>query len=266
METAIMTTKATINVGVSSHYREASYNSEITTQGLLGEEVEVVDHQPLFSRIIQADGYSSWISTDQLSFLPSPVGHKGLVTSHFTTIFQEKIHQAPRLRDGVIGCTLTIDGEDGNWYRVCLPDHSIGWVEKNCLGTYRTLSPENLVQQAKDFLGYQYTWGGISPKGFDCSGLIQTVFRLCSTELSRDSIEQQRHNFLSKNYNDALPGDLLFFGKTKGKVSHVALCIGRNRFIHASGWVRENSFNPEDPDFSQYHIDTFISVNRYLSK
>lgn len=261
-----MTTKATINVGVSCHYREASYSSEITTQGLLGEEVEVVDHQPLFTRIIQADGYSSWISTDQLSFLPAPAGDKHLVTSHFTPIFQEKSYQAPRLRDGVIGCTLTIDNEENNWYRVLLPDHRVGWVDKNCLGTYKSFTPENLVNQARAFLGYQYTWGGISPKGFDCSGLIQTIFRLCSARLSRDSIQQQRHNLLSKDYNSALPGDLLFFGKTKDKVTHVALCIGNNRFIHASGWVRENSFNPEDHDFSQYHIDTFISVNRYLSE
>lgn len=261
-----MTTKATINVGVSSHYREASYNSEITTQGLLGEEVEVVDHQPLFSHIVQADGYSSWISTDQLSLLPPANGRKQLVISHFTTIFQEKSPQSPRLRDGVIGCSLTIGDEENNWCRVCLPDHSVGWIDKNSLGTYKTFTPENLVSQARDFLGYQYTWGGISPKGFDCSGLIQTIFRLCSVSLSRDSIQQQRHNLLSENYKDALPGDLLFFGKNKDKVTHVALCIGNNRFIHASGWVRENSFNPEDQDFSQYHIDTFISVNRYLSE
>ncbi len=263
-----MTTKATINVGVSSHYREGSYNSEVTTQGLLGEVVEVIDHQPLFSKVAQTDGYQSWVSTDQLSFHPEPVDNKGskLVTSHFIDIFEEPSTETKRLRDGVIGCTITVVDEKENWAQIILPDQTLGWVLKGNLGAPKKLSEHNLIQQAKDFLGYQYIWGGITPKGFDCSGLIQTVFKLCSCPLPRDSYQQQQQNLVSHNHSDARPGDLLFFGKNTERVTHVALSLGEERFIHASGWVKENSLNPQDSDYSEHHVNTFISVNRYLSE
>lgn len=262
-----MTTSATINVGVSSHYRESSYSSEVTTQGLLGEVVEVVDHQPLFSEIIQTDGYRSWVSTDQLSFHPEATdsgGVKKLVTAHFIGVFETPSIHAKRLRDAVIGSTLTVMAEEDNWSQIILPDNTPGWVPKESFGIPKKLTRQNLIQQAKDFLGYQYIWGGITPKGFDCSGLIQTVFKLCSHTLPRDSHQQQQQNLVSTQYRDAQPGDLLFFGKTPERVTHVALSLGENRFIHASGWIRENSLNPEDADYSQHHVNTFISVNRYL--
>lgn len=181
-------TTATINVGVSSHYRESSYNSEVTTQGLLGEVVEVIDHQPLFSEITQLDGYRSWVSTDQLSFHPERTDNSGikmLVTSHFIGIFETPSTQSKRLRDGVIGSTLTVTNENDKWYQVILPDSTLGWVLQDNFGIVKKLTDNNLIQQAKDFLGYQYIWGGITPKGFDCSGLIQTVFKLCSCTLAR---------------------------------------------------------------------------------
>ncbi|MFT5702157.1 MAG: cell wall-associated NlpC family hydrolase [Desulforhopalus sp.] len=259
-----MTTIATINVGVSSHYRKDSYNSEMTTQGVLGEEVEVIDHQPLFSRIVQSDGYKSWMSTDQLSFLVQKTVEKTLVTAHFVDIYEGPSIISKRLRDGVIGCKLAIVDEQNNWYQILLPDNSRGWVAQNVTGSLKGFTATNLIQQARDFLGYQYTWGGTTPKGFDCSGLIQTVFTLCSCPLPRDSHEQQQQNLVSNDYQDARPGDLLFFGKTKDRATHVALSIGDNRFIHASGWVKENSLNPKDSDFSQHHVNTFISINRYL--
>ncbi|BHH85434.1 C40 family peptidase [Desulforhopalus sp. 52FAK] len=258
-----MITTATINVGVSSHYQEPSYASELTTQGLLGEEVKVIDHQPLFSQIIQNDGYTSWISTDQLSFLPQSSHPAYMVTSHFIAIHKEASPGSDKIRDGVIGSTLHIIDATDDWFRVVLPDGLCGWVLRKDLGSQKEFTAENLTRQARDFLGYQYTWGGKSPKGFDCSGLVQTIFTLCSYQLPRNSSQQHEHHFFSNDHSEARAGDLFFFGKTTDRVSHVGLATGNGRFIHASGWVRENSLNIKDSDFSQHHLDTFISVNRY---
>jgi len=255
---------ATINVGVSSHYLAPSYASEVSTQGLLGEAVTVIDHQPLFSHIVQNDGYRSWISTDQLSFLHQDSHSTSMVGSHFTTIHATPSRNADKMRDGVIGCIVHVIDETDDWCRVTLPDGLNGWILRQDLGCKREFSAENLIRQARDFLGYQYTWGGKTPKGFDCSGLIQTVFNLCSYDLPRDSHEQQEHHCISHDHSEAQAGDLFFFGKSRDRVSHVGLATGKGRFIHASGWVRENSLNSKDSDFSQHHLDTFISVNRYL--
>ncbi|MBT8354075.1 MAG: hypothetical protein KJO60_06115, partial [Desulfofustis sp.] len=62
-----MNNEAAINVSVSSHYREASYASEVISPGILGERVEVLEAGPLFTLIKQADGYMSWIGSDQLA-------------------------------------------------------------------------------------------------------------------------------------------------------------------------------------------------------
>lgn len=258
-----MTDNAGINVSVSSHYREDSYGSETVTQGILGEQVEIIKHHPLFSKIRQEDGYVSWISTDQLAMGDQPSGTPLLVRSHFIRIRNKPSVDAEIIRDAVIGSCLIADDEQSGWTRIILPDGQPGWVETDHFGAFPAASPDNIIRLAQEFLGYQYIWGGRTPKGFDCSGFVQTTFGLHSIALPRDSWQQQEKHLISNDFSDAKPGDLLFFGKIPDKVTHVAISQGNQRFIHASGWVKYNSFNEFDPDFSQDLVNTFISVNRY---
>ena len=258
-----MTAQAAINVSVSSHYREATYASEVISQGILGERVEILEPAALFSKIRQNDGYISWISTDQLCAGDPPAGTPLLVRSHFVAIRKEPAIEAEIVRDAVIGCTLPAGDRHNGWYRVTLPDGERGWAEEKHFGSFPAPTPASIIRLAREFSGYQYVWGGRTPKGFDCSGLVQTVFGLHGVTLPRDSRQQQKHHLLSDDYRDAEPGDLLFFGNTPGTVTHVAISLGDRRFIHASGWVRYNSFRETDKDFSREHLDRFISVNRY---
>jgi cell wall-associated NlpC family hydrolase len=258
-----ITANGTINVSVSSHYSEPSYASEVTSQGILGERVEILEHHPLFSRIRQADGYESWISTDQVYRGEIQGGKEVIVRSHFVVIHREPSTSSEGVRDAVIGSTLIAVDERENWYRIALPDCTAGWAEKRHFGTFPGFSVENILSLAREFLGYQYAWGGRSPKGFDCSGFVQTVFSLHGIVIARDSWQQQQGNLLSTDYRQAQPADLLFFGKTPERVTHVAISLGDQRFIHASGWIRCNSFRKTDLDYSSHHLQTFISVNRY---
>jgi gamma-D-glutamyl-L-lysine dipeptidyl-peptidase len=64
-------------------------------------------------------------------------------------------------------------------------------------------------------------------------------------------------------------GDLLFFGQktsetSKERVTHVALSLGGNEFIHASGRIKMNSFNPESPVFSEFRKNSFIRARRII--
>ena len=265
-----MKPNAAVNVSVSSHYRDATYASEQTSQGILGEPVEILERGELFSRISQTDNYQSWVSTDQLTEDVTNGYHGDTsrvatihATRHFFQIRTEPSHQAPCLKDGVIGCRLVTTGEENDWYQILLPDGLVGWAEKDHFGSFPNGTAANILALASQFLGYQYTWGGRTPKGFDCSGLVQTVFGLLGIPLPRDSWQQQERYLISKDFRDAEAGDLLFFGKTPDRVTHVAISRGNLRFIHASGWVRENSFRETDKDFSREHVQKFISVNRY---
>ncbi len=94
-----MRPNASINVSVSNHYREPTYDSEIVSQGLLGERVEIIQREPLFTRIRQSDGYTSWVSSDQIAQGDIPNGTSLLVTSHFMKFHQGPSSGSPCIRD-----------------------------------------------------------------------------------------------------------------------------------------------------------------------
>ena len=88
----------------------------------------------------------------------------------------------------------------------------------------------NVVETAKQYLGYKYVYGGSSPSGFDCSGFTSYVYRLHGINLSRTS-QAQFKNGVAVEKSNLQPGDLVFFYRG---ISHVGIYIGGGSFIHAS--------------------------------
>ena len=106
------------------------------------------------------------------------------------------------------------------------------------LAPYKKFSNSSLINKSKEFLGTPYLWGGKSSLGFDCSGFVQTVFKVFNIDLPRDSSQQIKHQDLVEiNYSKVEAGDLLFFSENK-TVNHVAICIGNEEIIHSSGYVK----------------------------
>ena len=86
----------------------------------------------------------------------------------------------------------------------------------------------SVVAIAERYLGVQYVWGGASPSGFDCSGLVMYVFAQVGVSLPHSSYSQ--YGMGSPVSRDQLqPGDLVFFDG----LGHVGLYIGGGQFIHA---------------------------------
>lgn len=84
---------------------------------------------------------------------------------------------------------------------------------------------------AKTMLGKPYRWGGSTPTGFDCSGLVQYSYNkagLSVPRTSRDQYSASQHISLRQ----ARTGDLVFF-RFDGRISHVGIYIGDGRFVHA---------------------------------
>lgn len=92
-----------------------------------------------------------------------------------------------------------------------------------------------LLQTANKYLNSPYLWGGKSPKGLDCSGFTQMVFKQNGYYLPRDSYQQAEKGELI-SLADLAPGDLVFFAKTREKdarIVHVGIFIGDGKIIHS---------------------------------
>ena len=84
------------------------------------------------------------------------------------------------------------------------------------------------------FAGAPYLWGGVTPWGVDCSGLVQTTFAARGVLLPRDASQQVEHG-APVAASDIRPGDLLFFrGETTDKITHVAFAAEDDGLIHST--------------------------------
>jgi cell wall-associated NlpC family hydrolase/SLT domain-containing protein len=102
-----------------------------------------------------------------------------------------------------------------------------------------------VIKVAMKYLGVKYVWGGSTPKGFDCSGLIQYSFRQIGVSLPRTAAQQQRAGKKVK-LSDVRAGDLLFNGDP---AHHVVMCVGGGKIIeapHTGSVVRIRSFRPSE--------------------
>ena len=96
-----------------------------------------------------------------------------------------------------------------------------------------SVSGQNIVNYAKQFMGTPYFYGGESTHGFDCSGLTQYVFRHFGISLPRTAAEQAQVG-QSVSKSDLQPGDLVFFDTTGATYSHVGIYVGDGQFISAT--------------------------------
>lgn len=140
------------------------------------------------------------------------------------------------------------------------------WLEAT-LGADTMRRPDNLeadrvIEQAQQWIGTRYLYGGTTRQGVDCSALIMNVYRDgCGLKLPRTAASQHQYS-ARVDRKDLLPGDLVFFtSRRKGNgVAHVGLYIGNGRIIHAStsrGVIRSSLSE-------KYYADHYHSAGRIL--
>jgi cell wall-associated NlpC family hydrolase len=102
-------------------------------------------------------------------------------------------------------------------------------------GTGSRATAGAVLGTADDYLGTPYVWGGTTPRGFDCSGFVQYVFRHHGVTLPRTSRQQARVGTpVAASVQALQPGDLMLFASNGVRIDHIAIYAGQNRIIHSS--------------------------------
>jgi cell wall-associated NlpC family hydrolase len=111
----------------------------------------------------------------------------------------------------------------------------------------------SVVAIAERYLGVPYRWGGASPSGFDCSGLVMYVYAQVGVSLPHSSYAQYGMGS-PVSRSDLQPGDLVFFDG----LGHVGIYVGGNSFIHAphTGDVVKIS------SISGWYASTYVGARR----
>lgn len=188
-------------------------------------------------------GYPGWVPLRQLTYSPFYAAWERWpfvqVQAVRTPLCADAALRQP-INEAVYDTRLPFLKEQGAAYNVLLPDASTAWLRAASVAYCRTVADlprptaANLLRSGVRFIGAPYIWGGVTPYGFDCSGLIYTLFHAHGVTLPRDTPEQYQAGRPVRE-NDLRPGDLLFFGDNggKGRIHHVGLYAGNQKMLHA---------------------------------
>lgn len=116
-----------------------------------------------------------------------------------------------------------------------------------------------IAMEALGQVGRPYVYGGTTPDGFDCSGLVQYSYAQAGIKLPRTTSDQLKTG-KRISLSSAQPGDLLFYDMNGGL--HVALYVGDGRAVHAPARGRQVIVAPVDIEYWQRSFITAIRVLR----
>lgn len=126
-------------------------------------------------------------------------------------------------------------------------------------GSIQAASP--LQEQVDELIGKPYKSGGITTKGFDCSGFTQYVFKQLDIELPRSSRQQAYASGEDVEKDELRTGDLVFFNTSGSGISHVGIYMGDGTFAHASyDGVEYTEMDDE------YYAKRYVSARRVLGE
>lgn len=224
-----------------------SVRAEQVNQLLLGELAALLERDGEWLRIrTELDGYEGWVNAGyvrQLSPLEAEAWRRaarGWSEGARVSVGRDVVALPLRAR-------VTL--EEG---LVTLPDGRAGRIIEG-----RVRSADTAAEEARramphrwaldHFRGAPYQWGGVTPWGVDCSGLVQTTYAARGVVLPRDSSKQAAAGE-AVPLDAIAPGDLLFFHSEHGShISHVAFAAEDDSLIHstiACGGVVEEPFTP----------------------
>jgi gamma-D-glutamyl-L-lysine dipeptidyl-peptidase len=248
----------------------------VETQVLYGTAVTVVTTRGGWSRVAVASqptprdrrGYPGWIPTWQLtSRRPTPTTTVAVVSTP-TTWIDASATGSRHVIEVSYDTRLPALSVSSTAVRVSLLDGRTGYVRRAAVVVRRSdattvASYQQVVAQARKFLGRQYLWGGTSGFGFDCSGFTYSVMRFLGVTIPRDAAPQATAGTVVDR-RSLRPGDLVFFRDSTGGVVHVAIFVGSPggiaSVIHSPDTGQSITITP----LSSWSTSSYAGARRYL--
>ena len=228
-------------------YSAPREDTDVVSQALLGAQLVEIERKGDWARIKGEDDYPGWIQLSALRVLNAKERYPASMESGKVVEVEAlgaNLYLEPDLTKHAPVMTAPYGvrlervngGKDTKrWLEIKLPDTRIVWIQSGDVRTeLKPLSLEASLGLAKRFMGINYTWGGTSSFGFDCSGFTQMILRSRGVTMPRDAdIQAAWPGFAQvKERSQLLPGDLLFFGGDQGKITHTGMYLGDGSFIH----------------------------------
>lgn len=223
----------------------SSVRSEQVTQLVLGEMATVLAAEGEWRRIrTEADAYEGWINRGYLKELNDVAADEW--RRHATAVsLGARVSVGSDL--AVVPLRARVVSDDGLWL---LPDGRAGRLFDGEIQDVDTATRAARAVSAEEwalqhFRGAPYQWGGVTPLGVDCSGLVQTTLAFRGLQVPRDSSKQVTVG-AEVSLESVAPGDLLFFrSENSGGITHVAFAAAGNTLVHSTiscGSVLRESF------------------------
>lgn len=204
--------------------KKASTSSTILAKLKLNDEVTVIEKVDSKWSKIKVDGVTGYVSSELLAEEKQEV--KKEETENETT---------SRDSENTKREETTVKEQKETPKTETVQKESTSTSETKKEETAKKVTGEDIVSYAKKYLGYDYAYGGTSPKsGFDCSGFTSYVYKHFGYTISRSS-KAQANNGKEVSKSDLQPGDLLIFkNQSLTAIGHVGIYVGDNKMIHSS--------------------------------
>ena len=197
------------------------------SQLLHGHIAQVVERNGLWLHVKGADAYTGWIHQGYVVTMPEPVPplsetgwNDPRPLSLNCTVRDE--HGATRKLP--LGALVTEGQERFGGLAMTLEERRHAFPA----------AADSITASAMTFFeGTSYEWGGLTPWGCDCSGLVSSSFHLHGVDVPRDAWMQATTGTPVEHIGDLRAADLLFFSdEPDGKITHVAISLGGTRVVH----------------------------------
>ena len=277
----------------------AGTDADVSFQLPKGTKITVIGIDGQWCHIKADDGKTGYIAGWVLNFSPdkeptthvggaTEVVHVGWINRPLANLRSGAGDNYPRTGTLTLSTQVIIVAQSGDWYKIALDNHEIGWVQTRLVDTQHALNNapgggttagnstltrvkaaisagacsvgNSILQTAMRYLGHDYVHGAASPdEGFDCSGLVSYVLHQHGIAAER-TCPELFHQGQPVSRDDLEPGDVVFFANTyRPGISHVGFYIGNGRFLHAANPRRGVVTNNLD---DSYYAEKYVGARR----